>query len=212
MLVELAAGGTVADIGCGPGHVTGYLAERGARVVGVDLSPTMCVVADRATSLPFCAADMRALPLRAQSLTAIVSLYAVIHLDAAERQAAYREFARTLRTGGHALIAFHTGDADLPAGGRRTLTTWWGHDVELVFRFLDPAQESALLATAGLQITARLDREADPDVEHPSRRSYCWPAANDRSVRHRQPRSISATRNASSSDCWVFSRGSQAVS
>ncbi len=28
----------------------------------------------------------------------------------------------------------------------------------------------------------------------------------------RQPRSISATRNASSSDCWVFSRGSQAVS
>ena len=27
-----------------------------------------------------------------------------------------------------------------------------------------------------------------------------------------QPRSISATRNASSSDCWVFSRGSQAVS
>jgi hypothetical protein len=25
-------------------------------------------------------------------------------------------------------------------------------------------------------------------------------------------RSISATRNASSSDCWVFSRGSQAVS
>jgi len=27
-----------------------------------------------------------------------------------------------------------------------------------------------------------------------------------------QPRSISATRNASSSDCWVFNRGSQAVS
>ena len=27
-----------------------------------------------------------------------------------------------------------------------------------------------------------------------------------------QPRSISATRKASSSDCWVFSRGSQAVS
>jgi hypothetical protein len=33
-----------------------------------------------------------------------------------------------------------------------------------------------------------------------------------RSRRGDQPRSISATRNASSSDCWVFSRGSQAVS
>jgi len=86
--------------------------------------------------------------------------------------AAYREFARTLRSAGHALIAFHTGDAEVPAGGRRTLTDWWGHRVELVFRFLDPAEETALLAEAGLVISARIDREPVPGVEHPSRRTY----------------------------------------
>ena len=172
VVVELAAGGLIADIGCGPGHVAAHLAGRGAAVVGVDLSEAMCALASRTWLLPCCAANMTALPIRPQSLAAIVALYSVIHLDTPGRVAAYREFARTLRSAGHALIAFHTGDAEVPAGGRRTLTDWWGHRVELVFRFLDPAEETALLAEAGLVISARIDREPVPGVEHPSRRTY----------------------------------------
>lgn len=68
---------------------------------------------------------MTALPIRSQSLAAIVTLYSVIHLNTPGRAAAYQEFARTLRIGGHALIAFHTSDADVRMGGRRTLTDWW---------------------------------------------------------------------------------------
>jgi SAM-dependent methyltransferase len=172
VVVELAAGGPIADIGCGPGHVAAHLADRGASVVGVDLSEAMCALASRATSLPSCVADMTALPIRSQSLAAIVTLYSVIHLNTPGRAAAYQEFARTLRTGGHALIAFHTSDADVRMGGRRTLTDWWGHQVELVFRFLDPAEEIVLLAKAGLVLTARLDREPEPGIEHSSRRTY----------------------------------------
>ncbi len=33
--------GPVLDVGCGPGTVTAYLAERGIEVAGVDLSPRM---------------------------------------------------------------------------------------------------------------------------------------------------------------------------
>src|SRR5437773_6198242 len=33
--------GPVCDVGCGPGHVTAYLHERGLDVFGVDLSPEM---------------------------------------------------------------------------------------------------------------------------------------------------------------------------
>src|SRR5687767_7262580 len=33
--------GPVADLGCGPGHVTAYLAGRAVEVVGVDVSPAM---------------------------------------------------------------------------------------------------------------------------------------------------------------------------
>ncbi|MEV5837043.1 class I SAM-dependent methyltransferase [Nocardia sp. NPDC052112] len=170
VFAELAGGGVVADVGCGPGHVAAYLAARGVRMIGMDLSPAMCGVAR--TSVAVGAADMTALPVRAQSLVGLVCLYAVIHLDRQQRAAAYAEFARVLRPGGHALIAFHTSDTDFPVGAAKTLTDWWGHQVDLTFRYLDPSAESEALATAGLVPVARLDRAPHPDIEHPSRRSY----------------------------------------
>ncbi|WP_040687416.1 class I SAM-dependent methyltransferase [Nocardia vinacea] len=172
VFAELADDGVVADIGCGPGHVAAYLAGRGVRAVGMDLSPAMCGVARRTASVAVGAADMTALPVRGQSLAGLVCLYAVIHLDEQQRAAAYAEFARVLRPGGHALIAFHTSDADFPVGGAKMLTEWWGHQVDLTFHYLDPCAESDALATAGLVPEARLDREPHPDTEHPSRRSY----------------------------------------
>lgn len=33
--------GEIGDVGCGPGHVTAFLAAQGANVVGLDLSPAM---------------------------------------------------------------------------------------------------------------------------------------------------------------------------
>jgi 2-polyprenyl-3-methyl-5-hydroxy-6-metoxy-1,4-benzoquinol methylase len=35
----LAGEGTIADVGCGPGHVARFLAARHARVIGIDISP-----------------------------------------------------------------------------------------------------------------------------------------------------------------------------
>ncbi|MFI5817909.1 class I SAM-dependent methyltransferase [Streptomyces rishiriensis] len=170
---ELAADGPVADVGCGPGQVTARLAARHhARPLGVDLSPAMCAVARRGTGLPFLAADMRALPIRSGALGGVLCLYAVIHLDPAERAAAYAEFVRVLRPGAPALVAFHTSDPDLRAGQEARLGEWWGHRVDLTFRYPDPAAETAALARAGLSLTARLDREPHPGVEHPSRRTY----------------------------------------
>jgi SAM-dependent methyltransferase len=171
-LAELAPGGPVLDVGCGPGQAAAYLAGRGARVVGLDLSPVMCGVARRATSLPLCAADMTSLPVRSRTVAGIVCWYAVIHLDGLHRTAAYAEFARVLRRGGYALIAFHTSEVDVPTGGTRTLTDWWGYDVELTFRFLDPVAEARALAGVGLDLVARLDRRPHVGVEHPSQRSY----------------------------------------
>jgi trans-aconitate methyltransferase len=43
--IELAGAGTIADVGCGPGHVTCFLAARHAEVIGGDLSPGMIGVA-----------------------------------------------------------------------------------------------------------------------------------------------------------------------
>jgi SAM-dependent methyltransferase len=169
---ELTADGPVLDVGCGPGHATAHLAHRGASAVGVDLSPRMCTIARRATSLLYAAADMTALPIGSETVSGILCWYAVIHLDEPGRNAAYAEFARVLRRGGHALVAFHTSDTDTRAGQARTLTDWWNHPVELTFRFLDAAVETAALAQAGLDLVARLDRAPHTAVEHPSQRSY----------------------------------------
>ena len=171
-VAELAAGAVVADIGCGPGHVAAYLAARGARVVGLDLSPAMCRIGRRATSLPFATADMTALPVTSGRLAAVVSLYAVIHLDRTARAMAYREFARSLQPGGHALVAFHTSDADVRPGGQSVLTQWWNQPVSLTFRYLDPVTEIDTMAAAGLALRARLDREPHAGGEHQSRRCY----------------------------------------
>ncbi len=172
MLADLAAGGPVLDVGCGPGHVTAHLAGQAPQVVGLDLSAAMAAIAARATSLPFAVADMAALPIRSRTVSGLVSLYAVIHLDATQRAAAYAEFARVLRPGGYALIAFHTNDADNAVGQARTVTEWLGHEVDLTFHFLDPAAETLSLARAGLDLVTRLDRSPNPAVEHASARTY----------------------------------------
>lgn len=40
-------GGPVADVGCGPGYVTGHLHELGVDAFGIDLSPEMVAIARR---------------------------------------------------------------------------------------------------------------------------------------------------------------------
>lgn len=132
----------------------------------------MCAIGQRTTGLPFAAADLCALPIQSASLTGIVCFYAVIHLDRTARRAAYLEFARVLRPGGYALIAFHTSDADTATGAARATAEFFDQPVELTFHFLDPAAETDELTTAGLVQIARLDRAPDPELEHASLRSY----------------------------------------
>lgn len=170
LVAAAASGGIVADVGCGPGRVAHYLADRGARVVGFDLSPAMCAIARG--SVPAAAADMTALPVGTSTLSGLVCLYAVIHLDQAQRRAAYAEFARALAPEAQALIAFHTSDVDVAPGTAVELIEWWDQPVQLTFRYLDPDDEVRLLTAAGLSLVARLDREPYPGAEHASRRSY----------------------------------------
>jgi SAM-dependent methyltransferase len=169
---EQTGPGPVLDVGCGPGHVTAYLAGWGLDIFGLDLSPAMGSVARQATNRPFATADMVALPIRSGTIAGIVCLYAVIHLDQRGRATAYAEFARVLRPGGLVMIAFHVADDSTPMGGEKTVRDWWGHEVELIFRYLDPAVESDALTRAGLEVIGRFDRAPHPDTEHQSHRSY----------------------------------------
>jgi SAM-dependent methyltransferase len=165
--------GTVADVGCGPGHVSDHLASLGLSVFGVDASPGMVTVARRRYSRPhFEVGTFAALPADDGAWAGAVVPYSIIHLNRSERRAAAVELARAIRPGGWLLVAFHIEDAENAVGSVTQLTEWWGAKVDLDFHFLDPGEVAADLAAAGFTLMSRTDREPWPGVEHQSRRSY----------------------------------------
>ena len=164
LLDSLDTTGTIGDLGCGPGHVAAYLAARGARVVGVDLSPGM--LARAPAGVPVAAGDLRALPLRDGALGAAVAFYSLIHLPVGDEVAALREVHRVLRPGGTLLAAVHVGDEV------RHLDEWWGRPVSLDFRFFPVPRLLAWLAAAGFAVRSVRERDPYPDVEVATRRAY----------------------------------------
>src|SRR2546423_14836647 len=71
--------GEVCEIGCGPGHISRYLQDRGATMRGIDLSREMVKCAQRLNpDISFEQGDMLALTLPDSSVAAIISFYAVI--------------------------------------------------------------------------------------------------------------------------------------
>lgn len=170
---ELTASGTLADVGCGPGHVTEFLARHHPAVLGVDLSPAMITIARaRAPQLDFRVETMLDLSEGEGCWAGAVALYSIIHLDAAERRVAFRELARTIRSDGWLLIAFHVDSPDFASGEINHLRTWFGHEVELDGYFLAPDGVIVDLEDVGFTVVARMDRLPIPDVEYPSRRCY----------------------------------------
>jgi SAM-dependent methyltransferase len=175
----VGADGTVADVGCGPGHVADHLAALGLDVVGIDASPGMIAVARRRYSAPrFDVGTFAALPAEAGAWTGAVAPYSIIHLDRDGRRAAAAELARAIRPGGWLLVAFHIDDAENAAGSVAHLTEWWGSEVDLDFYFLDPAEVTADLEAAGFTLMSRTDRKPWPRVEHQSRRCYLLAVRN----------------------------------
>lgn len=169
---RVAGRGPVGDLGCGPGHVTAFLAAHGAEAVGLDLSPGMVAEARRAyPGLTFEVADMRDLgasPHLASwgRFAGIVAAYALIHFDEDGLRAALAAMREALRPGGELLAAVHLGEGVIHPG------VMWGVKVSLGFRMFRPGELDEALRTAGFEVVESLEREPYPEVEYPSRRAY----------------------------------------
>ena len=171
--IEVAGAGPIADVGCGPGHVTRFLAARHTAVVGVDLSPRMIEIArERAPEITFTVGSMLRLPVDDGVWAGVVALYSIIHLTAADRAVACREFARALRPGGWLLVSFHIDSATTATGEVDHLTEFFGEPVALDGYYLDPADVAHDLGAAGFTVMSTIVRRPWPGVEYPSRRGY----------------------------------------
>jgi SAM-dependent methyltransferase len=158
--------GPVADLGCGPGHVTDHLNRLGLDAFGVDLSPEMISAARAAyPALSFSVGDLTQLDITSGSLGGVVALYSIIHLPTDRLPVAFGEFVRVLAPGGHLLLAFQAG-----ANEQHHVDDWHGHRVSMDAYRRDPAEIARLLTAAGLDVRARLVREPEPTEA--ARRAY----------------------------------------
>jgi len=102
-LSDLAAGDTVADIGCGPGTAARHAARLGASVTGVDPAPVMLRLARLLTrrsakAVRYVQGSAEALPLPGSSVSVAWSVACVHHW--ADLDAGLREARRVLKPGG----------------------------------------------------------------------------------------------------------------
>jgi SAM-dependent methyltransferase len=157
------ASGPVADVGCGPGRITGHLAGLGLAARGIDLSPAMIEVARRDhPGLSFEVGSLLDLDLPDGGLGGLVAWYSLVHTPRELLSVAFAEFFRVLRPGGHVLLAFKAGDQ------RRTLTSGYGHDdLDLDVYEFPPDLVIELLTEAGFTERMRLVRAAEGREKQP---------------------------------------------
>lgn len=139
----------VADVGCGPGHVAGYLLERGATVRAFDLSPGMVEQARaHVAGLEVEVLDLHRLlrPRTDDGWGAVLSWYSLIHLAPSELPAAVGALGRVLRPGGWLVLALHAGP------GLRHSDEWLGAEVDLDGVWHDPAVVRQVVEAAGLTV------------------------------------------------------------
>jgi SAM-dependent methyltransferase len=106
--------GPIVDLGCGPGQVARYLADRGAHSIGVDLSPQMLRQARlQAASQPFVCGDLRTLPFRPAWASGAVAFYSIQHLPRQDLPLALEEIRRVVAPGGILVIATHLGQGEV---------------------------------------------------------------------------------------------------
>jgi SAM-dependent methyltransferase len=156
------------DVGCGPGHVTAFLAGLGLDAAGIDLSGQMVAQARaRHPDLEFSTGSMTALPAPDGSWDGLVSFYALIHMiEDADVRTALAEFRRVLDDGGLLLLAVHAGEEV------RHSEEWFGAPVDVSFRFFDPGWLSVELDRAGFTVEALTRRQPYPGAEVATERAY----------------------------------------
>lgn len=109
VFAELASrrSGPIADLGCGPGHITNHLGELGLHVVGYDISPGQLAEARHAfPDANFLLGDLTALDHADWSVGGIVSHYSLIHIDPSCLADVFVEWMRVLRPGAPVYVSF----------------------------------------------------------------------------------------------------------
>ena len=161
--------GAIADLGCGPGHISTYLNQFHPDVFGLDFSLGCLAQAQlRNREIPWVQGNMLALPLASGSLAGALGLYSLIHFDLLQVDCALAEMERVLRPGGSLVLGFHVGT------NVEHVDELWGVPVNLDARFFLTDDLVARLSRLNFSVLEKFERAPYPEVEYPSTRGYIW--------------------------------------
>jgi ubiquinone/menaquinone biosynthesis C-methylase UbiE len=160
--------GKFADLGCGCGHTTRFLADAGVKnLVGIDLSPEMVKIAKKLNkNLEFEVGNMLELDKTDEEFGAVLAFYAIVHFTYEEIERAFREIYRVLKFSGQFLFSFHVGDEKI------NLDEFLNQKVNITFYFFDADKILQILEKTGFKIKDAIIRYPYQDAEHPSKRAY----------------------------------------
>lgn len=146
-------GAKTLDAGCGPGHITDFLAAQGLSVSGVDISPALIELAKASfPHIDFGTGELAHLPVKDSSHDAIVSRHSLIHTEPERLDAVFSEFARVLVPKGRLFLSFFATDTADDHGRP------FDHQVCTAYQ-LDASIVAGLLASHGLAEEVRIVRQ-----------------------------------------------------
>ncbi len=124
----VAESGPCIDIGCGPGHITQYLHERGVKSCGLDNSARMLKLARKHyPGLDFHRGDFWEMDFKDYQFASAVVMHSLSHVPPSELVQVLLEIRRVIEPGGALLLGFYVGNFS------EEVHSWWGQQVELTF-------------------------------------------------------------------------------
>jgi SAM-dependent methyltransferase len=145
--------GTVLDLGCGPGHLTGHLRSLGVDARGIDMVPEFIAHARAAhPDVEFQLGSLASIDVADHPVDGILAWYSLIHLPPPDIDGVLTGFRRALAPGGTLVLGLFPGDE----------VAAFDHKVATAYRW--PLDEmSRRLTRAGFREVDRRQRPAEGD-------------------------------------------------
>jgi len=165
---QLTTGSRVCDLGCGPGHVTAYLAHIGLEPTGLDLSKNMiCIAKEKNPSIPFETGDMMNLSFPDKIFNGITAFYSIIHTEPGLLGNIFNEMYRVLASEGILLITCHVGTGEIQ------MDNWFEQGVKYHCYLHRPEELTKELSMAGFK-DIRIQVRKPYEFEFETERMYIF--------------------------------------
>ncbi|MGI5241733.1 class I SAM-dependent DNA methyltransferase [Dactylosporangium sp. CA-139066] len=157
VFAEQVQAGPVADMGCGPGHVTAHLRGLGVDAFGIDVSAQMVAIARRDhPGVRFEVGSMTDEDVAGAPLGGLLSWFSLVNVPGDAIPGILAGFRRSLRPGAPLLLGFHAGE-----GVRAKTEGYGGRPMRINVYRRNPERVAAWLRDAGFAVEAQWLLEAD---------------------------------------------------